>query len=75
MAATEVLSSYSTAPSLANLTSAEYHRPRVKANLATESLGKPHVDSFNFMLQDGLRQVALLTIRQMTHIAVIVWFQ
>ena len=74
MAATEVLSSYSTAPSLANLTSAEYHRPRVKANLATESLGKPHVDSFNFMLQDGLRQVALLAIRQMTHVIGMVGF-
>ena len=59
MASTEVLSSYPTAPSLAKLTSADYHKPSAKANLALESLGKPHVDSFNFMLQDGLRQVTL----------------
>ena len=55
MASTEVLSSYPTAPSLAKLTSADYHKPSAKANLALESLGKPHVDSFNFMLQDGLK--------------------
>ena len=57
MGSTEVLTSYPTAPSLSKLTAADYHRPRARANAATESLGKPHVDSFNFMLHEGLRQV------------------
>lgn len=46
--------SYPREPSLKNLTSPEWGRPRVRANPATQSLGQPHVESFNFMMGPGL---------------------
>ena len=45
----------SSAPSLSNLTAADYGRPAPAANPALSSLGAPHVNSFNFMLDEGLR--------------------
>ena len=46
--------SYPTSPSLSNLTGAEFCGPAADHNAALQSLGRPHVDSFNFMLGDGL---------------------
>eukprot|EP00094_Tigriopus_californicus_P000620 TCALIF_00602-PA protein Name:"Similar to POLR1B DNA-directed RNA polymerase I subunit RPA2 (Pongo abelii)" AED:0.03 eAED:0.03 QI:23/0.66/0.75/1/0.66/1/4/44/1177 len=45
---------YPREPSLKNLTSPEWGRPRPRANPATQSLGQPHVESFNFMMGPGL---------------------
>ena len=41
-------------PSLKNLTTGAYGRPRKTPNPILESLGAPHVGSFNFMLDSGL---------------------
>ena len=41
-------------PSLKNLTKENYGTPKEKANVLLESLGDPHVGSFNFMLDKGL---------------------
>ncbi len=47
---------YPSVPSLKNLTAESWGQPAAKANPALRSLGKPHVDSFNYMLGDGLRK-------------------
>ena len=44
----------SEAPSLKNLTSKSWGRPAPSQNDLLQSLGKPHVESFNFMLGQGL---------------------
>ena len=41
-------------PSLRNLSSGHFGQPRQTANPLLESLGSPHVGSFNFMLDSGL---------------------
>lgn len=46
---------YPSQPSLKNLTSDKWDQPLSTANPALESLGSPHVESFNFMLEEGLR--------------------
>lgn len=45
---------YPLEPSLRNLTAADYGVPKVECNPALESLGRPHVQSFNFMLNEGM---------------------
>ncbi len=45
---------YPSEPSLKNLTSASWARPPEVPNPALRSLGRPHVDSFNYMLGPGL---------------------
>ncbi len=47
---------YPSSPSLKNLTSESWSLPPERANPALRSLGRPHVDSFNYMLGDGLRR-------------------
>ena len=42
------------APTLRNLTSKSWGRPAASQNELLQSLGKPHVESFNFMLDQGL---------------------
>ena len=44
---------YPKQPSLKNLTHPEYGVPAKESNKALLSLGKPHVESFNFMLEQG----------------------
>ncbi|XP_015599318.1 DNA-directed RNA polymerase I subunit RPA2 [Cephus cinctus] len=44
-----------TEPRLSNAT-LDFGVPREKQNLLLESLGSPHVDSFNYMLEDGLKE-------------------
>ncbi|XP_075213052.1 RNA polymerase I subunit Rpl135 isoform X2 [Lycorma delicatula] len=43
-------------PSLENLASAKFNRPKDKQNEFLLSLGKPHLDSFNYVIHDGLTQ-------------------
>lgn len=44
-------------PSLKNLTS-DFGRPAKSQNQFLRSLGKPHIDSFNYLLDKGLKQIA-----------------
>ena len=46
---------YPTKPSLSNLTSPDWGQPNAEHNPALESLGDPHVQSFNFMLNEGMK--------------------
>ena len=46
---------YPEQPSLKNLNQLDLGVPRSEPNAALESLGAPHVESFNYMLEDGLR--------------------
>ncbi|XP_054265624.1 DNA-directed RNA polymerase I subunit RPA2 [Macrosteles quadrilineatus] len=43
-------------PSLKNLTSTTYGKPSPNQNEFLQSLGEPHVSSFNYMLAQGLQQ-------------------
>jgi DNA-directed RNA polymerase I subunit RPA2 len=45
---------YPSAPSLRRLTSSSFGPPREAPNPALKSLGTPHIESFNFMLGEGL---------------------
>lgn len=46
---------YPLSPSLKNLTASDWGKPAETHNEALQSLGTPHVQSFNFMLDEGIR--------------------
>uniref|UniRef100_A0A1B6CSM5 DNA-directed RNA polymerase subunit beta n=1 Tax=Clastoptera arizonana TaxID=38151 RepID=A0A1B6CSM5_9HEMI len=48
--------------SLRNLTCSDYGIPSQSQNEILQTLGKPHVDSFNYLLKEGLKQ-AIKTLR------------